>query len=331
MRAVVLVGGFGTRLRPLTDSIPKQMLTVGHRPMIERAVHHLARQDVSEVVLSVGFRPDVFRDAYPDDVCAGVSVSYAIEPEPLDTAGAIGFAARQVGIDDTFLVCNGDVLTSLQIGDLVDRHRMTGALATIALTPVDDPARYGVVPTDREGRVLGFIEKPLADETLTNMVNAGIYVFEPSVLDRIPVGRPSSVEREVFPAMAEDGELFAVASNCYWVDAGTPATYLAANLHLAAHLEEGIHEDATVDPTATVSGSVVGPGAFVAAAASVDRSLVSAGARVGKNAQITGSIIGPEADIAAEATVGGLSIVGPGAVVKCGERLDGARRSGPER
>ncbi len=330
MRAVVLVGGLGTRLRPLTDATPKQMLTVAHRPMIEHSVAHLAHHGVTEVVLSMGFRPDAFEAAYPDGTCAGVAVRYAIEPEPLDTAGAIGFAAREVDIDETFLACNGDVLTDLDIDALIERHRVTRAAATIALTQVDDPGRYGVVHTDDNGRVLNFLEKPPVGQTPTNLVNAGTYVFEPSVLDRIPTGRPTSVERQVFPAMAADGTLFAMASDDYWVDAGTPATYLAANLHLVDNPDGGTHPEAYVDPAAKVCGSVIGPGAVVAPGASVDASLVLDGAIIRENARVEGSIIGSEADIAAGASVAGLSVVGPGMTVESGERLDGIRRPEPE-
>ena len=329
MRAVVLVGGYGTRLRPLTDATPKQMLTVAHRPMIEHRVGHLARHGVTEVVLSVGFRPDAFEATYSEGTCAGVAVRYAIEPEPLDTAGAIGFAAHDAGIDDTFLACNGDVLTDLDVGALIQWHRATGAAATIALTPVDHPDRYGVVPTDDKGRVLSFLEKPPAGQAPTNLVNAGTYVFEPSVLNRIPVGRPTSVEREIFPALAADRTLFAMASDDYWVDAGTPASYLAANLHLADHQEGDTHPEAYVDPTARVCRSVIGQEAVVAPGAYVNASLVLVGATIGENARVEGSIIGPRADIAAGASVAGLSVVGPGATVESGERLDGIRRPDP--
>ena len=330
MRAVVLVGGFGTRLRPLTDATPKQLLPVAHRPMIEHSVGHLAHHGVTEVVLSMGFQPDAFKAAYPDGTCAGVPVCYAVELEPLDTAGAIGFAAREAAIDGTFLACNGDVLTDLDGDALIERHRTTSAAATIALTPVDHPDRYGVVPTDDNGRVLSFVEKPSVGEAPTNLVNAGTYVFEPSVLDRIPAGRPTSVEREIFPAMAADGTLFAMASDDYWVDAGTPASYLAANLHLVDHPEGGTHPEARVDPTARVCRSVIGPGAVVAPGASVDSSLVLEGATIRENARVEGSIIGPKANIAAGASVTGLSVVGPGTTVESGERLDGIRRPEPE-
>ena len=327
MQAVVLVGGFGTRLRPLTDVTPKQILTIGHRPMLEHVVEHLARYGIEEVVLSVGFRPDAFQAAYPSDICAGVAIRYAVEPEPLDTAGAISFAAHHAGVGETFLVCNGDVITDLGVDKLLEQHQATGAAATIALVPVSDPHRYGVVPTDDNGRVLGFIEKPSVGQAPTNMINAGTYVFEPSVLDRIPVGRPMSVEREIFPLLAGDGVLFAMGSDCYWIDAGTPSTYLTSNLDFVRHTGEGIHPEAFVDPASSVSNSVVGPRASVAAGASIERSVVLDGATIGEKAKVEGSIVGPGADIAAGASVVGLSVVGPGAKVEVGECVDGIRRS----
>ena len=223
-----------------------------------------------------------------------------------------------------------NILAKITRADPWRKVEFTGPAATIALTPVDHPDRYGVVPTDDNGRVLGFIEKPPAGDAITNLVNAGTYVFEPSVLDRIPAGRPTSVEREIFPAMAADGTLFAMASDDYWVDAGTPASYLAANLHLVDNPEGGTHPEAYVDPTALVCGSVIGRGAVVAPGASVDASLVLDGATIRENARVEGSIIGPGANIAAGASVAGLSVVGSGAAVESGERLDGIRRPEPE-
>lgn len=162
MRAVVLVGGEGTRLRPLTLTVPKQMLPIVEQPMIERVLGHLAAHGIDAAVLSLGYRPDAFTDAYPDGVIAGVRSQYAVEPSPLDTAGAIRFAAEHAGMDGTFVVLNGDVLTDFDITELVAFHREHGAEGTIGLTPVDDPSSFGVVPTDDEGRVQAFIEKPPA-------------------------------------------------------------------------------------------------------------------------------------------------------------------------
>ena len=222
MRAVVLVGGFGTRLRPLTEDIPKPLLPVGQRPIIEHVVRSLAAGGVTEVVLALGFRPDAFSAAYPDGTCDGVPLRYAVEPEPLDTGGAISFAAREAGIDDTFFVVNGDVLTDLDVRALLAFHREQGAEATIHLTPVEDPSSFGVAALDGEGRVLRFVEKPPRDAAPSNMINAGTYVFEPSMIDRVPVGGKVSIERVVFPAVAAESRLYALCTDDYWIDTGRP-------------------------------------------------------------------------------------------------------------
>ncbi|RMH81525.1 MAG: NDP-sugar synthase [Actinomyces sp.] len=329
MKAVVLVGGFGTRLRPLTLSTPKQMLPVVDRPMIEHVVAGLARHGVDEVVLSLGYRPDAFTDAYPDGRCAGVRLRYAVEPEPLDTAGAIRFAADAAGLDETFVVVNGDVFTDLDVSALWRRHHEVGAEATIALTPVDDPSRYGVVPTDPEGRVLGFVEKPPRDEAPTNWINAGTYVFEPSVLARIPEGRKVSVERETFPALVADGTLWAVRSDAYWVDAGTPETYLQIQLDLIdgrrGPAVPGVAPTARVAPSATVDHSVVMSGAEIGADARLVDAVVSPGAVIGAGAVVDRSIVGPGARIGEGAVVTGLTIVGAGEEVPAGARSEGQR------
>ncbi len=327
MRAVVLVGGFGTRLRPLTSDLPKQMLPIVDRPMIEHVVGHLAAHGVEEVVLSLGFLPDAFLDAYPDGRCAGIPLHYAVEPEPLDTAGAIRFAAEDAGIDEAFLVLNGDVLTDLAVDELIGFHRASGAEATVSLTPVDDPSRYGVVPTDADGRVTGFVEKPPAGAAPCNWINAGTYVFEPSVIDRIEPGRRVSVEREVFPAMADEGVLYGLRSEAYWVDTGTPETYLGVQLDLLDGVRgparSGVDDAAEIHPGATVRRSVIGPGAVVAEGSRVCDSVVMAGSRIGEGAVVDGSLVGRNATIGPDARVLGLSVVGLGAEVVAGEHLAG--------
>ncbi|MGH9056508.1 MAG: sugar phosphate nucleotidyltransferase [Acidimicrobiales bacterium] len=321
MRAVVLVGGEGTRLRPLTYTTPKQMLPVGRRPMIERVVEQLAAGGVDEAVLSLGYRPHAFIEAYPDGRCAGVTLAYAVEPEPLDTAGAVAFAAHSARIDSTFVVHNGDVLTGLDLGALVGLHRRSGAQATISLTPVEDPSRFGVVPTDGTGRVLAFIEKPPAGESPTNLINAGTYVLEPSVLERIPAGRRVSIERETFPALAADGSLYAMASDAAWVDAGTPGTYLAANLALAAPPDGSCR----VAGGAFVEGSVLGSGVSVGEGATVEGSVLFDGVEVGAGATVSSSVIGRGARVGAGAMVTGLSLIGDGSSVPAGAHLQGDR------
>ena len=327
MRAVVLVGGFGTRLRPLTSDLPKQMLPIVDRPMIEHVVGHLAAHGVEEVVLSLGFLPDAFRDAYSDGRCAGIPLHYAVEPEPLDTAGAIRFAAEDAGIDEAFLVLNGDVLTDLAVDELIVFHRASGAEATVSLTPVDDPSRYGVVPTDADGRVTGFVEKPPAGAAPCNWINAGTYVFEPSVIDRIEPGRRVSVEREVFPAMADEGVLYGLRSEAYWVDTGTPETYLGVQLDLLDGVRgparSGVDDAAEIHPGATVRRSVIGPGAVVAEGSRVCDSVVMAGSRIGEGAVVDGSLVGRNATIGPDARVLGLSVVGHGAEVVAGQHLTG--------
>ncbi len=327
MRAVVLVGGFGTRLRPLTSDLPKQMLPIVDRPMIEHVVGHLAAHGVEEVVLSLGFLPDAFLDTYPDGRCAGIPLHYAVEPEPLDTAGAIRFAAEDAGIDEAFLVLNGDVLTDLAVDELIGFHRASGAEATVSLTPVDDPSRYGVVPTDADGRVTGFVEKPPAGAAPCNWINAGTYVFEPSVIDRIEPGRRVSVEREVFPAMADEGVLYGLRSEAYWVDTGTPETYLGVQLDLLDGVRgparSGVDDAAEIHPGATVRRSVIGPGVVVAEGARVCDAVVMAGSRIGERAVVDGSLVGRNATIGPDAQVLGLSVVGHGAEVVAGEHLTG--------
>lgn len=328
----MLVGGFGTRLRPLTLDRPKQMLPLGSRTMFERVIRSLADHGVSEAVVSLGYRPDAFIDAYPDGRCGGVTLRYAVEDEPLDTAGAIRFAAIEGGVDETFLVVNGDVLTDLDYSWLVSRHREFGGEATIHLTAVEEPSRYGVVPTDDAGRVERFVEKPDPGTEPTNLINAGTYVMDPAVLDRIAADGRVSVERETFPTLCAAGVLFAIASEDYWIDAGTPASYLRANLDLVdgtRSTEAAIAPSATVSDGASVLDSVVGPGAVIDAGASVERSVIMGGARVESGARVADSIVAEGAIIHAGAEVTDLSVVGFGATVGDGRRLSGATEPDP--
>ena len=325
MKAVVLVGGFGTRLRPLTLTTPKNLLPVCHVPMVERVVGHLALHGVTEAVLSIGYKPDAFLDAYPDSTCAGVRLTYAVEDEPLDTAGAIRFAAGEAGIDERFVVVNGDVLTDLDVTRLIRFHDASGAEATIALHTVEDPSRYGVVVTDVAGQVEAFIEKPPADEAPSKAINAGTYVLEPSVLGRIPVGRRVSVERETFPALVADGTLYALEGNAYWLDAGTPETYLQANLDLLPPDASSVHPEASVAESAHVERSVVGAGATVAEDATLTEALVLGGATVEAGARVHRSIVGPDATVRAGAELLDHTVIGAEVDIEAAARLTGER------
>ncbi|MCB0975821.1 MAG: NDP-sugar synthase [Acidimicrobiales bacterium] len=327
MKAIVLVGGFGTRLRPLTETRPKQMLPIVNRPMIEHVIDHLALYGVEEAVLSMGYRPDAFADAYPDGRCGGVELHYAIEPEPLDTAGAIGFAAREAGIDERFVVVNGDILTDLDLRALVAFHDDHHGEGTIALHQVEDPSAFGVVPTAEDGRVLAFVEKPPREEAPTDLINAGTYVLEPSVLDRIAADRKVSIEREVFPAMVADGALFALPGNTYWIDTGTHAKYLSAQMDLLDGVRgepaAGVDPSAVISPGAIVERSVLGPGVTVADGAVVRGSVLMAGSRVDARAVVEDSIVGAAAVVESDVSLNALTVLGDGASVAAGARLSG--------
>ena len=326
MRAVVLVGGFGTRLRPLTYDIPKPMLPVGHRPMIAHLVDRLGRGGVSEVVLALGFRPEPFVEAFPDNMCGDVRLRYAVEPEPLDTAGAIRFAAEEAGIDDTFIVANGDVLTDLDVGALVAEHRRFGADATLHLIGVDDPSAFGVVDLAGDGRIRAFVEKPAPGTEPSNLINAGTYVFEPSVLELIEPGVKVSVERDTFQRLVRAGSIYGVATDDYWIDAGRPELYRAANLDLLGGARrfdrcEPIAATATVAANATIVNSIIGDGASVAEGATVTDSVVLPHAVIAAGAHVERSLV--MGAIGADARVAD-SMVGAGGVVESGAVLAGA-------
>ena len=333
MRAVVLVGGFGTRLRPLTYSVPKPMLPVGHVSIIERLVANLTRGGVTDVTFALGFKPEPFIEAFPDARCAGATLSYAVEPEPLDTAGAIRFAAEFAGIDDTFVVANGDVLTDLDVGRLVAFHRERAATATLHLISVDDPSAFGVVALDDDGRIERFVEKPAPGTAPSNLVNAGTYVLEPSVLDLIPAGEKVSIERSTFPLIVSSGAIFGMASDDYWIDTGKPDLYLQANLDLVNGRRpdttcEAIAPGASIADDARVVGSIIDAGAEVAAGATVERSVLLDGAVVAAGAVVRDCVlmgrVGAGADLADV-------VLGAGAEVEPGEVLRSIRRPDPDR
>jgi mannose-1-phosphate guanylyltransferase len=319
MQAIVLVGGEGTRLRPLTSTVPKPALTLVDRPFLAYMVEWLARHGVEEVILACGFLPDVLREALGDGEHLGTCLRYVVEPEPLGTAGAIRFAADQVGdeLGERFLALNGDVLTDLDIGALVATHEGRRAGATLGLHPVEDSAAYGLVNRDADGAVLEFLEK--TGEAAPGEVNAGMYVLERSVLDLIPPGRTTSIEREVFPRMIGQG-LHGVLLEGYWMDIGTPERYRQATWDILERRVEtmvepsgpGLHLDpsAEIAETAVVGPRVVlGPrcrveagaevresvlleGCVAEAGATVSRSILASGARAEAGAALDGAVVG---------------------------------------
>jgi mannose-1-phosphate guanylyltransferase len=334
------------------------MLPIVGVPMIERVLTHLASHGIDDAVLSLGYLPDAFMEAYPDGRIAGMGVTYAVEAEPLDTAGAVRFAATFAGIDETFVVVNGDVLTDLDLTTLVAFHRERGAEGTIALHPVADPSAFGVVPTDDDGRVRAFVEKPPRDEAPTNEINAGTYVLEPSVLDRIPEGGRVSIERETFPAMVRDSGLFARSDDSYWLDTGTPAAYLEANFDYLNHKRgpivrplladrgDGVllagesdvdgevaapsvlFAGCVIESGARIERSILGPGTVVSSGARVVDSVLMGGCHVAADAKVAGSVMGPRSIVGQRGDVRAVSVLGADAVVSSGTLVDGERVSG---
>jgi NDP-sugar pyrophosphorylase family protein len=361
VKAVVLVGGEGTRLRPLTLTTPKPLLPIANQPHLERQLAWLAGHGVDEVVLSMGYLPDAFRRHFTGDVFhapngTDVTLRYAVEDEPLGTAGAIRFAAE--GIDERVIVCNGDVLTHLDLGAMVAFHAAQGAEATISLTQVEDPSAFGVVPTQADGSVIAFVEKPAPGKAPSNWINAGTYVLEPQFFDRIPPRLNVSVERETFPRMlAEPGLLYGYQSDGYWLDIGTPEKYLQAHADVLAgelgrppapearEASPGVwlQGDASIDPAARVDApvligegarveadaevraSVIGAGAVVEARCQLSGAVVHAGARVSHGSSVQDSVVGPDAVLKPDAALSAETIVGAGTTVAAGTRISGGR------
>jgi mannose-1-phosphate guanylyltransferase len=311
------VGGEGMRLRPLTESIPKPALTLVDRPFLAYRIEWLAGHGVAEVVLACGFLPDVLREALAgEEERAGVRIRYVVEPEPLDTAGAIRFAADQLGdeLADRFLALNGDVLTDLDLSSLVQAHAERAARATIALHPVEDSSAYGLVHCGPEGEVLAFLEK--TGEAVPGKVNAGMYVLERSVLELIPAGENVSIERDVFPQLVGKG-LYGLLLDGYWMDIGTPERYLQASWDI---LEGAVHT--RVEPTA--------PGLLLAADVTIDeearvgpRAVISAGCRIEPGAEVSDSVLLEGCTVAGDALVRD-SILAPGVEVEPGAVLRNA-------
>ncbi len=314
MQAIVLVGGEGTRLRPLTASVPKPALTLVDRPFLAHMIEWLAGHGVTEVVLACGFLPDVLREALAgEEERAGLGIRYVVEPERRGTAGAIRYAADQLGadLDDRFLALNGDVLTDLDLSALLATHERRRARATLGLHPVEDSSAYGLVRCGPSGDVLEFTEK--TGEAVPGEINAGMYVLERSVLDLIPPDQEVSIERDVFPRLVGDG-LHGLRLDGYWMDIGTPQRYLQASWDI---LERRV--ETRVEPTApgmlvgagaeVASGATIGPravlgsGCTIADGAEVRESVVLAGCAVGEGARVVGSILSAGVEVSSGASL----------------------------
>jgi mannose-1-phosphate guanylyltransferase len=305
MKAIILVGGFGTRLRPLTLHTPKPLIPLVNRPFFDHTLYMLRLHGLTEVVLAVGYRSEIFQQTYSDGSSRGMKLTYVYEDEPLDTGGAIKNVEAHLTPGETFLVFNGDVLTDLDLTDMLHYHRDRGSICTISLTPVEDPSHYGVVDMYSAGRIERFTEKPRREEATSNWINAGTYIMEPEVLAGIPAGQRWSVERAVFPGLLNNGKpLYGYKSSAYWMDIGTPDKYLQAHADL---LEERVRQHIQPEGELLEEGIWAGEGTFVHSGAS-----------------ITGPVVlGKKCRVSAGATIIGPTVLGDNCSVSEGASLEG--------
>ena len=316
MDAVLLVGGQGTRLRPLTATTPKPMLPTAGVPFLTHLLVRARDAGVDHAILSTSYRAQVFRGHFGNGEDLGLRITYVHETVPLGTGGGIRNVAAHLR-DDDFLVFNGDVLSGLDIAAIVAGHRARRADVTLHLTEVEDARAFGCVPTDDEGRVTAFLEK--MPEPVTNRINAGCYVFSPAALSRIPEGRPVSVERETFPALLESGaRVYGHVDTSYWLDLGTPSAFVRGSCDLVLGTVASSAVPGPPGEALALNGAAVADDAAVTGGTTVGRR-----ARVGAGAVVAGSVLFDDADVAAGARVT-RSVVGRGAYVGEGTVLDGA-------
>lgn len=314
-QAILLVGGQGTRLRPLTIATPKPMLPVAGFPCTEHQIARAREAGVTRIVLGTSYKAEVFETYFGDGSDFGIEIVYAVEDEPLGTGGAIRNAAAHLTCepDEPVIVFNGDILTGLDIAGLISEWERAHADVALYLTRVEDPRAYGLVPTDANGRVTQFLEKPTTpEEIVTDQINAGCYIFRRSLIDQIPSGRPVSVERETFPELlANDALVIGVVDDGYWLDLGTPLAFARGSADLVlgnapSPLLVGcvgascVANGADVAPSAKLSGGTyVSPGVHIAGDVHIDGSAIFPHAQIEEGAQITGSIIGAGAIVGA--------------------------------
>lgn len=325
MKAVILAGGFGTRLRPLSCTRPKLLFPVGNRPLLDWTLEKLRENGVSEVVLAVNYMAESFKRHY-GEAFDGLKIHYSEEKTPLKTGGPIKKVENIIGHDEPFLVLNGDVLSNINYSKMVWAHRENkNAVATIALYQVEDPSRYGAVEITEKNKVIRFVEKP-REKVPGNYINAGIYVLSPQVFSYIPSGRPVSIEREVFPKLAEEGKLYGHRFAGLWTDIGLPRDYINANKLV---LEEALAKT-PVDKNAVLKKDVeiVKPVAIAAGAIIDEKSRIGPSAIIGENVtigkgvQVENSVIFPYADISEFSSVKN-AVIGEGAVIGRWVKIEG--------
>jgi mannose-1-phosphate guanylyltransferase len=353
MQALILVGGEGTRLRPLTATVPKPVVPLVDRPLIAYMLEWLARHGIDDVIMSCGFLATSVRNVLGDGSAFGMRLRFVEEPDPRGTAGALKYAEPMLA--ERFLMLNGDVLTDLDLSGQLAQHEATGARATLALVPVEDPSAYGLVHLNEDRSVRDFVEKPSPDAVDTSLISAGAYVLQRDVLELVPAGRNVSIEREVWPQLIGEG-LYGFPSESYWLDIGSPDRYLQGTFDLiegnvSSALRERLAGDwLAVDPAAEVRGRVIPPAVLergvrlaesahvgslvvlgedvsVAAGSSVERSVILKGTEIGEGCSLRDCIVAAGCRVGARTRISGGAVLGEGVtigadnVIACGARI----------
>lgn len=331
MKGLILAGGKGTRLRPLTLHTPKPIVPVANRPFLFYQLDLMKSAGIGEIILSLSYQPRKIEDLLKDGADFGLLVRYAVESAPLGTAGA--FKNAEAWIDSPTVVFNGDVLTGLDLPSVIETHKSTGSIATLVLTEVEDPTAYGLVECDGEGRIRRFLEKPGMDEVTCRTINAGVYILEPEVLEHIPAGQPFSFERELFPNLLKANRpMFGVVTPEYWIDIGTPGKYLqvhrdiltgrfqfagvtgqqgsgGANANAGVDARSIVAESVTIGSGARIESSVIGENCRIDSDVRIVDSVIWSGNTIDREAQIEGSILGRGC------YVGHAVVLGPGTIL----------------
>jgi mannose-1-phosphate guanylyltransferase len=355
MQALILAGGEGTRLRPLTSTVPKPVVPLVDRPFIRFMLDWLRSHGVDDVVMSCGHLASGVRNVLGDGTAFGINLRYVEEPRPLGTGGALKYAEPL--LHDRFLMLNGDVLTDMDLAAQIAQHERTGAQATLALTPVEDPSAYGLVRTADGGEVTEFVEKPAPDQIDTRNISAGAYVLERSVLDLLEADQPASIERDVFPRLVGEG-LFGYVSDGYWLDIGTPERYLEGTFDILEGtvasdvqqrmgqsylcVEEGVENAGRIIPSALVeTGCRIGEGARIGGRVvlehgvtvgehtTIERAVVMQGTEIGRNCTLSGCIVAGGVRIGDDCHVDGMSVLGEGVTIGNGNVVSNGARVFP--
>ena len=356
MKAVILVGGEGTRLRPLTYHVHKCMAPVLNRPFLEHMIYYLKEHGVDDIILALCYLPESIKTHFGDGSTFGVKLTYVLEDSPLGTAGAVKNTEKH--LEGPFLVFNGDIFTDIDLGEMFSLHRDRGAKVTIALTPVEDPSAYGVVETDSQGKVKRFVEKPPREEATTNMINAGIYILDEDILRDIPPNTFYMFEHNLFPLLLEKGApVYSYPSHARWIDMGTPGKYLDLHHDLlsgnnpSAFCNQIRQEEveSTIDPTAIVEGDVVmgdgctigsgvhikgpaviGEGCRILDQAIIEGAVLWNNVQVGQRAVLKECIIGNNSIIGDDSIVPQGSVIGGDIVLSKGTHLEPGQKIGPD-